>query len=271
MGRYDLNGAFVVLTGASSGIGRKLTEKLVRQYGCKVVGIGRSEEKLRSLAVSLGAAGKNFIPRSFDVGDRAAWSELAGFLNQSSAIPDLLINCAGILPPFSAYGKDSDAEAVLRTNFLSVVYAFEALSPLLKGSERPKIVNVGSSSALCPFAGVAAYCASKAAVWRFSECIASERGIPTAVILPGFTDTEVFRSQDFDERSKALFKKIGMNADRMADKMIKAIRRKKQRKIIGFDAHLMNFGYKFFPNLTPLIITKFLKRARPEAFAKITN
>lgn len=271
MSKYNLYGASVIVTGASSGIGRKLAEKLIKKYGCKVMGVGRSEKKFLAFAESLGELRASLSWRLFDVGDKGEWLAFAEYLKEKSFVPDLLVNCAGILPPFAAYGENSDAEGVFKTNFLSAVYSFEALSPLLKQSRRPKLVNVASSSALCPFAGVAAYSASKAALWRFTECIAQEKGIPAAVLLPGFTDTEVFRSQDFDEGSRALFKKFSMSAERMSDKMLGTIRSGRKRRIIGIDAHLMNFGYKFFPRLTPLLITRLLKRVRPGAFGSITN
>ena len=57
----------------------------------------------------------------------------------------------------------------------------------------------------------------------------------------------------------------------MSDKIIKTIGKGTRRKIIGLDAHLMNFGYKFFPHLTPVLITKILKSVKSDAFQNITR
>ena len=271
MSKYKLNGLTAVVTGASSGIGRAVAEKLIVRYGCTVVGIGRDENKFRDFSEKLGENVSRFSYRLFDVGNREGWTELCTFLTTSGIRPDLLVNCAGILPSFSFYGENSDAELAVKTNFLSAVYSFETLGPLLKESVRPKIVNVGSSSSLCPFAGVAAYCASKAAIERFTECIALEKGIPAAIVMPGFTDTDVFRFQNFDAKSKTFFQKFSMTVDRMSDRLIKTIGKGTRRKIIGLDAHLMNFGYKFFPRLTPVLITKILKSVKSDAFQNITR
>ena len=63
----------VFLTGASSGIGRELTKLLIRLYGCKVIGVGLNEEKMRSLGVELGEQSALFEYRLFDVSRRENW------------------------------------------------------------------------------------------------------------------------------------------------------------------------------------------------------
>lgn len=269
MGKYNLQELTAVVTGASSGIGREIAKKLIERYGCRVIGVGRSEERFTAFSGQFGEKSEKFSYRLFDVGERGNWEEFVRYLGREKIMPDLVVNCAGVLPKFSYY--EANAEEVLKTNFLSAVYSYETLGPLLRSNARAKIVNVGSSSALCPFAGVAAYCASKAALFRFTECIALEKGIDFAAILPGFTSTDVFRSQHFDEKSRSLFGRFSMSADRMSDKIIKAIAQGKRRKIIGIDAHLMNFGYKFFPQFTPRLVTRILKSLKSEGFGSITR
>lgn len=274
MARVALNGITAVITGASSGIGREIARILLVRYGYRVIGVGRSEEKFCAFAQSLGDAADRLCWRLFDTGERAGWEKLAGELTEKGIFPDLVINCAGVLPPFAAYAADGSAQNALRTmqiNFFSAVWSVETMSPLLKKSRSPFIVNVGSSSSLCPFAGVAAYCASKAALQRFVECVSLEKGIPVSVVLPGFTDTDVFRSQNFDEKTRGLFRKFGMKPERMAEKIVRAVGRGKRRKIIGADARLMDWGYRLFPRLFPRLITKILCAAKPEAFSGIVH
>ena len=163
--KYDLNKRTVVLTGASGGFGREIAKRLILSHGCRVVGIGRNEDKMAALKEELKDKKELFSYKLFDVSDRAAWTDFAENLDCE---PSVLINCAGILPEFKSFEKQSE-ESVFRVtevNYLSAVTAIRHMMPKLKQSRDPMIVNISSSSALCPVAGAAAYSASKAALLR---------------------------------------------------------------------------------------------------------
>jgi Fe-S oxidoreductase len=67
----------------------------------------------------------------------------------------------------------------------------------------------------------------------------------------------------------AVFSKISADLQKTVNKIIKKIKRRKGRIIVGLDAHLMNFLYKLFPRLGPAIITRVLKKSGLEIFDKI--
>lgn len=73
MTRKWLESKTVFLTGASSGIGRELTKLLIQLCGCKVIGVGLNEEKMRSLCVAMGEQSALFEYRLFDVSKRENW------------------------------------------------------------------------------------------------------------------------------------------------------------------------------------------------------
>ena len=75
--RNWLRGKYVVLTGASGGIGRQLCKILIVKYGANVIGIGRSEEKMRSLKEELAQNGDKFSYDLFDVSERDNWQSFA--------------------------------------------------------------------------------------------------------------------------------------------------------------------------------------------------
>ena len=132
------------------------------------------------------------------------------------------------------------------------------------------MINVSSSASLCPFAGISLYSSTKAAVTRFSECIAFEnKNVNVVTVMPGFTKTEVMRNQSINEKEKGLIDKISANPIKVAKKILRKASKGKKRVITGFDAHLMNFLYKFFPTLAPRLIGWFLRKSKMKVFEKI--
>ena len=268
MAKYVLKNKRVVISGASGGFGKELAVRLVKNYGCNVIGIGRNEEKLRALQDDL----PGFTYRVFDVSNAKNWNDFACDLQRIGFTPDLLINNAGFLLPFAKteYHSAKDAEEILYTNFLSCFYSFSALLPLLKKSADPAVVNVSSSAALAPVVGTALYSASKAAVRNFTECLAMDykNQIYVAGVYPGFTKTNIFSRQNGGADNKIL-EKFCTPVDRAVGKILKKIKKRKIRIITGADAKAMNFFYRLFPSLTAKAIRAVLKKSDLEIFADI--
>lgn len=260
----------IIVTGVSSGMGRALCKTFVQKYGCRVVGVARNEEKCRSLQQELG---DSFSYRLFDVGKKEEWERFAADLKNEDTMPDLLINNAGMLPPFCRFEKADPAlyERVTNTNFLSVVYACHALLPLLRRSKSGGIVNISSSSALCTLPGVTMYAASKAAVKNFTESLASEfsaKDFYVGLILPGFTLTDIFREQKTG-KADGLIAAVATPCDKMTKKIEKAILRRKRRRVFGTDAHGMNLLYRLFPSAAARVCGSVLRLFRLDLFSDV--
>ena len=271
--RNWLQGKNIVLTGASSGIGRELTKLLIQKYGANVWGIGRKEEKMQSLKQELGDDCKRFSYSLFDVSDKEAWQSFAHLLQESSYDVHVLINNAGVFPPFSKAENLTveQVENVLKINFLATVYAINALSPLLKGDkkDKPTIVNVSSSAALCTIVGTAAYSASKAALKGYTEALQldtlGEKYV--GIIYPGTTATDLFAS---DENTKnSALDVIAMPASKMAKKLARKILKKRKRAVLGWDAKLMNFTAKVAPITGLRIIRWVMKKSGSKVFTNV--
>lgn len=269
MAKYDLAKKRAIVTGASGGFGREFAERFVKDYGCEVIGIGRNEEKLRALQNALGG---NFTYRVFDVGVKENWDNFARELRDTGFIPDILVNNAGFLLPFAKAEKHSpaDAEEITAVNYLSSVYSFSALLPLLSRSATPAIVNVSSSAALAPVAGTALYSASKAALKSFTECLSMDyKGkIYVAGVYPGFTKTDIFRRQNKGADNR-LIEKLCAPADKAVKKIVKKLRRRKTRIVTGADAKAMGFFYRLFPSLTAKAIRGVLEKSKMEIFEDV--
>ena len=269
-----INGKFIVLTGASSGIGRELTKILIEKHNAKVLGIARNEEKMLKLTQELGEFKENFSFKLFDVSRNENWIEFSKFIEKEKLNIDILINCAGQLPAFDKF-ENYDLEVVenvINVNFYSAIYSIKNLMGNIKRSEKPMIVNISSSASLCAIPGTSIYSASKSALKAFSESLDSEtdKNMRVSLICPGFTKTDIFRNQA-KESKNALIDKISMPADKMARKIEKSILKRKRRAVIGIDAKLMNLLYKFFPRSAARICGWVLKKFKVDLFDNVFN
>lgn len=264
---------YVILSGASSGIGKELCKILINTYGANVIGIGRKEEKMLHLVNELGENAACFSYRLFDVSDKSAWQSFAQELQEKGIQPIALVNNAGMFPSFGKTRNTSSQtlERVMQVNYFSIVYATEALLPLLKGKEKilPAIVNVASSAALCSVVGTSAYSASKAAIKGYTESLQMEEKGKTYVglICPGTTATELF---DGDPNTKnSALDLIAMPAEKMAKKIAKAMIRRKKRAVLGWDAKLMNFTAKLAPVKGLFLIRAVMKASKSKVFTNV--
>ena len=273
--RNWLQNEYVVLTGASSGIGKELCLILIRKYGAKVIGIGRNQAKMQSLAEELGNDAECFSYRLFDVSEKQSWIDFRADLESQNIRPVLLINNAGAFPTFDkSLNVETDVdERILKNNYLSVVYASKVLAPFLKNSGKriPALFNIASSAALCTVSGTAAYSASKAAVKAFSEALQMEEygRLHVGIIYPGTTATALF---DGDENTKnSALDKVAMPAKKMAKKIAKSIVKRKKRAVIGWDAKLMCLVAKVAPVKGLALIRWVMKTSKSKVFTNVFN
>ena len=260
----------VVLTGASSGIGKGLCLLLIKKGGARVIGIGRSQEKMLSLQKELGEDADKFSFSLFDVSVRQNWLNFAANLAQNGVCVDILINNAGAFASFlkAANTSAETYRAIAETNYLSAVYATSATLPLIPKQKECGIVNVCSSAALCSVVGTAAYSASKTALKAYTECLMmEEKDRFIAVYFPGTTKTELFRN---DENTKnSALDLVATSADKMAKKIAKCIAKKKKRAVLGIDAKLMNFTAKVAPVWGLKMIAWVMKKSKSKVFKNV--
>ncbi len=264
MKRLDYKNKIVVLTGASSGIGKEIARELITKHSCLVFAIARNEERLNQVR---GELGENYVPLSLDVSSYEAWTSFVDFLKKSTLRVDILINCAGKLPKFGAFEDTeiSELESTFSTNLLSQVYACKLLLPFM--NDGGAIVNVSSASALCPFGLASAYSASKSASYSLSQCLGVEcQHIRVSTALFGFVRTDIMKNQSLNEKEARLVSKFSADATRVAKKLLKRVARRKRRIVIGTDAHFISLLYRLFPSLAPRIIYKILKKSGLEMF-----
>ncbi len=262
----------VIVTGATSGIGRELVEILLENFHCRVVGVSRNAEKASLVYSEIKERFNGYFKYCFDVSDKDGWKAFSDYLDDIDFKPDLVINNAGILPTFRSVEKITmeDYEKVLGVDFLSCVYSFKTLCSKGKSGSYPAFVNVSSSAALASLAGTSAYTAAKSALRGFTECITYELKDKTYVglVMPGFTKTNIFRNQN-QSIDEGIIGKISTPANKMARKIIRGIQKKKKRMIFGKDAHFMSFLARIMPQKSTNLTSFVLKKSKMKLFNEV--
>ncbi len=180
----------VLITGASSGIGKQLSQDYLQQ-GWSVVACGRDQERLRKLSDS-----DQLDCRVFDTNDRDQTRQALADLNDL----DLVILNAGSCE-YIDDAKQFDAELfdrVFSTNVMGTVNCLAALLPNLQQGSQLAIVS--SSVTFLPLTRAEAYGASKAALDYLTRTLAvdlDQQGISLSLIRPGFVDTPLTQLNDF--------------------------------------------------------------------------
>jgi NAD(P)-dependent dehydrogenase (short-subunit alcohol dehydrogenase family) len=183
-----LTGKVAFVTGGSRGIGLATSKALVQQ-GASVAIVGTDQGRLDAAAGALGAAVlpiRADVRRHEDV-ERAVDTAVSRFGHL-----DVLVNNAGIgvYRPVAEMTVD-EWNRIFETNVSGMFYCCHAALPHLKKSGG-WIINISSLSSTGPFAGGAAYCASKSAVNTFSDALMQEvryDGVRVACVLPGSVNT----------------------------------------------------------------------------------
>ena len=187
----DLTGKNVVITGASSGIGRATALEMARR-GANVVLAARRLEKLETVAAECRALGVRATAVVTDVTRPEDCVRLA----EAAGTVDVLVNNAGFaIFDAVADAKTSDFRAMMDTNYFGAVHCTKAMLPAMLERRSGTIVNVASITGIMGFARMGGYCATKFAVIGWTEALRDEvlgRGVRVALVCPGTTESEFF-------------------------------------------------------------------------------
>lgn len=186
-------GKVIVLTGASSGIGKAVCLALAK-YTPKLAIIARRKKQLMKTANMLKKRKIDVLPIVGDVRNREDRDKLIDFTMRKFGRIDVLINNAG-LGKANLFIKQPEHEIdqLIETNILSLIKMTQQVLPIMKEQRSGLIINMSSTLALLPVYPFAVYCATKSAVKVFSDSIRQELkkyGVSISTVLPGPYDTE---------------------------------------------------------------------------------
>ncbi|MDH5706909.1 MAG: SDR family oxidoreductase [Candidatus Aminicenantes bacterium] len=256
-----MEGLRVLITGASSGIGREVALEFARK-GAQLILAARRMDALRQVREQINTAlpgAPDPLVVSCDVSDSKNVKKLVEISVRRFKGIDVLVNNAGI----GVYGDTgltalADFRAVMDVNFFGSVRCILEVLPYMKKAGRGLIVNVASVAAMygVPFLG--AYCASKAALVALSQSLRAElsgSGVSLMIVYPGYTQTEFFWKE----------KKVGRvrrprgpysSPVKVAKAIVKAVQCQKRNLVLSLEGKTL----PLFQGILPLLIERVMER-----------
>ena len=265
-----LQGAHVLITGGSSGIGLA-TAHLAIERGARVSLIARRADVLDEAAVALRAAGGKVAVAATDVADAAQVDLAIGTLTAALGPVDVAICSAGQARP--GYFQELDPalfREMMDVNYFGTVNVVRAVVPSMIERRAGSIVGVSSAAGLVGVFGYTAYAPTKFAVRGFLESLRGEllpHGIHVGCSFPPDTDTPQLADENRykPRETKAISGTIKpLSAERVAKSIIEGI--EKERFAIVPD--ISTRGLAKLAGLAPGLVTRVMDRAVRKSRAK---
>ncbi len=203
----SFTGKVAVITGASSGIGRETARAFARR-GADLVVVGRDEPALADIGRALTTNDRCPVSVAVDVTAADAPERIVRGAVEAFGGIDVLVNAAGIVGAGTVETTDDEAwDQMMAVNLRAPFRLMRAAAPYL-ARRKGSVVNVSSVNGLRSFAGVLAYCVSKAGVDQLTRCAALEmapHGVRVNAVNPGVTVTNLHRRSGMDDGRYAAF------------------------------------------------------------------
>ena len=201
------SGQTVIVTGASSGIGRAAALRFGRE-GAAVLAVARSEPALQEVAAEIEGHGGRASALAADVTEPDAPDRIISAAVQRFGGITTLVNAAGIISSGSIEStSDEQWDAFMDLNLRAPFRLMRAAARELAAA-RGTVVNVSSVTGLRAFPGVLAYCVSKAAIDQLTRCAALEmapKGVRVNAVNPGVVVSNLHRRSGMAEDAYAAF------------------------------------------------------------------
>ncbi|MGB8329718.1 MAG: SDR family NAD(P)-dependent oxidoreductase [Polyangiales bacterium] len=251
--RERVSGRAVVITGASSGIGEALANRL-GDAGAKVLLVARSADKLEEIKRSIEGRGGVAFAYPGDLSNAEDTERLIATILAQHGKVDILVNNAGISIRRSvekSYDRVHDFERTLALNFLGAVRLIMGFLPGMRAQQSGQILNMSTIGVQVNVPRYGAYIASKAALDAFSRIVAVEAlkdGVKVTTIYMPLVKTPMMQSTTIYDSFPML------SAEQAADLVVEGIVHQPKRVATPF-GNLFELAYGFVPNAVDRILS----------------
>jgi short-subunit dehydrogenase len=232
-----LKNARVIVTGASSGIGRAIALEFGRR-GARVALASRNRPALEDVAASITAEGGLAVVIPIDVTAEGALQQMAQAAIRELGGIDILVNNAGVgMQASIADASSADVEALFALNVLAAAAAIRAVVPIMRAQGVGMIINISSIAGRIVIPRIGYYSASKFALTAIGDALRMEeahRGIKVMNVFPGTTRSS-FGENRLGIRGRAAHQRLPpVTAERVARRIANAVERNQRSVYISW-------------------------------------
>jgi NADP-dependent 3-hydroxy acid dehydrogenase YdfG len=219
---------WVLITGASSGIGEAAAVHFAREGAHLLLGARRTDKLQAAAEAARKAGAPSASVHTLDVASTASVEQFAAWVKSLTPRVDVLINNAGGAHGTETVleGRDADWEAMVQSNLLGLMRVTRAVLPLMLPHHAGTILNIGSIAGRQPYEGGSVYCGVKAAELSITKSMRLElvgTGLRVGTVDPGLVHTEFAYTRNKGDTAKALKTYEGMTpltADDIAEALV---------------------------------------------------
>ena len=269
----SFSGKTVIITGASSGIGKACALEFAK-HGANIVMAARNQDTLQSVVAQVSSLSKA-IAVVADVSKEEDCRNLIETAVKNFSTVDVLINNAGIsMRALFAEADINVLKQVMEINFWGTVYCTKYALPHLLAS-KGSLVGISSTAGKVGLPGRTAYSASKFAMEGLLQSIRTENlnnGLHVLVACPGFTASDI-RNRALNKEGKAQGESPRdeskmMQPEEVAEKIAHAVLKRKRDLVLTTDGKLTVILSKFFPKLLDKLVFNHMSKEPDSPFKK---